>query len=172
MKCISLFCGVGGFDLALDRLGHECVYANDFDKYCKLVYDKNFKQKMHLEDITKVDVMAIPDHDLLVGGFPCPAFSIAGRRKGFEDLRGQLIYDILRILRAKKPKMFLLENVPGLLSHDDGKSMEIICEELCESGYAVDFDLLNSKNFSVAQSRLRVFIVGKRLDTLSQDEII
>jgi len=205
MKFISLFAGVGGFDLALERLGHECVYANDIDKYCKIVYDHNFLHNRGLlskEDnsiqrtvantkeqqdriksydykqygldnrsITDVTTDEIPDHELLVGGFPCPSFSIAGKRKGLEDVRGQLIFDIIRILRVKKPKMFLLENVKGLLSHDKGNTMEIICEELCESGYAIDFEVLNSKNFGVPQSRERVFIIGKRLDTLDSCQV-
>jgi len=171
MKFISLFAGVGGFDLALNRLGHECVYANEWDKYSAITYEKNFGRKPDTRSITDVSADELSDFDLLVGGFPCPSFSIAGKRKGLDDVRGQLIFDIIRILRVKKPKMFLLENVAGLLSHDGGRTMEVICEELCESGYAVDFELLNSKNFGVPQNRLRVFIIGKRLDTMPMEMI-
>lgn len=176
LRVCELFAGVGGFRIGIEQaLGKdsvEIVYANDFDKYCAMVYNKNFGGKIDGRSITDVLAEEIPDHDLLVGGFPCPAFSIAGKRLGFEDLRGQLIFDIIRILRVKQPKFFLLENVAGLLSHNQGKTMEIICEELCESGYALDFELLNSKDFGVAQNRLRLFIIGKRLDTLQSDEIL
>jgi len=149
---------------------HICVGYSEIDKYAIQVYEKHFNHA-NLGDITKIKEKTLPDFDLLVGGFSCQPFSIAGKRKGFEDLRGQVVFDIIRILRAKKPKMFLLENVKGLLSHNGGTTMEIICEELCESGYALDFEVLNSKNFGVPQNRERVFIIGKRLDTLPSNAI-
>lgn len=194
MKYVSLFAGVGGFDLALNRLGHECVYANDFDKYAKLTYDKNFLHNRHeagreaevlqgrkpdpninasqrayqgytnggldTTPIQEVPTSAIPDHDLLVGGFPCQAFSIAGKRLGFNDTRGTLFFDIARILRAKKPRYFILENVKGLLSHDNGNTFKTIIATLVELGYDLQWQVLNSKNFGVPQNRERVFIVG------------
>ena len=155
-------------NICLDGL--TCVGYSEIDKYAIQIYEKHFRHKNY-GDITTIKAEELPDFDLLVGGFPCPSWSIAGKRKGFEDLRGQLVFDIIRILRGKKPKMFLLENVKGILSHDKGNSMEVICEELCESGYAIDFEVLNSKNFGVPQNRERVFIVGKRLDTLPSGAI-
>ena len=149
----------------------NCIGFSEIDKYAVSIYQKHFPNHKNYGDITTINERELPDFDLLVGGFPCPSFSIAGKRKGLEDVRGQLVFEIIRILRGKKPKMFLLENVKGLLSHDKGKTMEIICEELCESGYAIDFEVLNSKNFGVPQNRERVFIVGKRLDTLPEGAI-
>lgn len=208
MRYISLFAGIGGFDLALNRLGHECVYANDFDKYCKITYDKNFtnqntrdiierqakrqgsrhignklnavggskirkgtwdrglgsSQDSHPEldttPLEHVDSRTIPDHDLLVGGFPCQAFSIAGKRQGFNETRGTLFFEIARILRDKRPRHFILENVKGLLSHDSGKTFQTILKVLSELGYEYQWQVLNSKNFGVPQNRERVFIVG------------
>lgn len=172
IKFIELFAGIGGFRKGIEQASDnfECVYANEWDKYASSIYRKHFGD-IDTRDIATVSTADIPDHDLLVGGFPCPSFSIAGKRKGLEDTRGKLVFEVIRILRGKKPKMFLLENVKGLLSHDGGRTMEIICEELCESGYAIDFEVLNSKNFGVAQNRERVFIVGKRLDTLPSGAI-
>lgn len=159
MKYISLFCGIGGFDLALKRLGLECVYANDFDKYATQIY----KQRLggvDTRDITTVPTEEIPDHDLLVGGFPCQAFSIAGKRRGFDDTRGTLFFEIARILKDKQPKYFILENVKGLLSHDGGNTFKTIISTLTELGYDLQWQVLNSKNFGVPQNRERVFIIG------------
>lgn len=124
MKYISLFAGIGGFDLALDRLGHECVWVNEWDKYACMVYECNFGRKPDSRDITTIPSADIPDHDLLVGGFPCQAFSVAGKRRGFDDTRGTMFFEIARILRDKRLSYFLLENVKGLLSHDDGKTFQ------------------------------------------------
>ena len=166
MKYIELFAGIGGFGLALDRLGHECVYTNEWDKHAATIYEKRFNRSVDTRDIKTVPTGEIPEHDLLVGGVPCQAWSIAGKRMGFDDDRGNLWFETFRLLKEKQPKFFIIENVKGLLSHDKGKSMERICEELCECGYAVDFEILNSKNFGVPQNRERVYIVGKRLDLL------
>jgi DNA (cytosine-5)-methyltransferase 1 len=160
MKYISLFAGVGGFDLALNKLGHECVYANDFDKYCKIIYDKNFKHKLDCRSLTEVRADELPDFDLLVGGFPCQSFSIAGKRGGFDDTRGTLFFDIARIVKAKRPKYIILENVKGLLSHDSGRTFKTILSTLTELHYDIQTMVLNSKNFGVPQNRERVFIVG------------
>ena len=160
MKFISLFAGVGGFDLALERLGHECVYANDIDKYCKIIYDKRFTTKLDCRSIRDVREEEIPAHDLLCGGFPCQSFSIAGKRRGFEDTRGTLFYDIARIARYHKPRILFLENVKGLLSHDQGRTFKTIIATLDELGYDCQWQVLNSKNFGVPQNRERVFIVG------------
>lgn len=145
---------------------------SEIDKYASAVLKRHWPNTKNYGDIKSIKEEELPDFDLLTFGFPCQTFSIAGKRAGFEDLRGQLIYEVIRILRVKKPKYFIGENVKGLLSHNQGQTLEIILEELCESGYAIDFDILNAKNFSVSQNRERVFIIGKRLDTLKPEEII
>lgn len=160
MKYVSLFAGIGGFDLALNRLGHECVYVNEWDKYAAQTYEKNFGHKPDTTSITDVPASAIPDHDLLVGGFPCQAFSVAGKRKGFDEARGTLFFDIARILKHHQTKYFILENVKGLLSHDSGRTFRVIIKTLTELGYDLQWQVLNSKNFGVPQNRERVFIVG------------
>ena len=182
MKYIELFAGIGGFGLALNRLGHECVYANEWDKYAAQIYNKNFSKRwiqnkeggnnanikvgeevynrIDQRDIRTVPTSEIPNHDLLVAGFPCQAFSIAGKRRGFNDTRGTLFFEIARILKDKQPKFFILENVKGLLSHDNGNTFKTIISTLTELGYDLQWQVLNSKNFGVPQNRERVFIVG------------
>ena len=160
LKYISLFAGIGGFDLALNRLGHECVWANEWDKYAAQIYKRNFGDKPDERDIRTVPTSGIPDHDLLVGGFPCQSFSIAGKRKGFNDTRGTLFFEIARILKDKKTRLFILENVKGLLSHDNGFTFKTIISTLTELGYDLQWQVLNSKNFGVPQNRERVFIIG------------
>lgn len=159
MTYISLFSGIGGFDLALNRYGHECVFANEWDKYAFQIYARHFGE-IDTRDITTVPTKDVPDHDLLVGGFPCQAFSIAGKRGGFDDARGTLFFEIARILKDKQPKFFILENVKGLLSHDKGNTFKAIISTLTELGYDLQWQVLNSKNFGVPQNRERVFIVG------------
>lgn len=143
-----------------------CIGYSEIDKYAISIYQRHFPNHKNYGDITLIDPATLPDFDFLCGGVPCQSWSIAGKRGGFEDPRGNMWFESIKILRAKRPKYFLFENVKGLLSHDRGKSMERICEELCESGYAIDFDVLNSKNFGVPQNRERVFIFGVRLDLL------
>jgi DNA (cytosine-5)-methyltransferase 1 len=160
MKYCSLFSGIGGFDLALDRLGHECVYANDFDKYAGQIYNSRFNRKIDTRDIRMVKTDELPDFDLLVGGFPCQAFSIAGKRLGFEDTRGTLFFEIARIIKDKRPKYFLLENVKGLLNHNKGETFQTILATINELGYESEWQILNSKNHGVPQNRERIFISG------------
>jgi len=160
MKYISLFAGIGGFDLALNRLGHECVYVNEWDKFAAQTYEKNFKHKLDTRSITTVSAEEIPYANLLVGGFPCQSFSIAGKRKGFTETRGTLFFEICRIARAKRIPYLLLENVKGLLSHDNGKTFSTIIRSLDGMGYDCQWQVLNSKNFGVPQNRERVFIIG------------
>jgi DNA (cytosine-5)-methyltransferase 1 len=160
LKFISLFAGIGGFDLALKREGHNCVWANEWDKYAAQIYDKNFDDKIDQRDIRTVPVEEIPDHDLLVGGFPCQSFSIAGKREGFNDTRGTLFFEIARIVKQKRPHYLLLENVKGLLSHEQGRTFTTIISTLDELGYDCQWQVLNSKNFGVPQNRERVFIIG------------
>lgn len=137
-----------------------CVGFSEIDKYAIETYQKHFPTHKNYGDITKIDETTLPDFDLLVGGFPCQSFSIAGRRRGFEDTRGTLFFDIARIVRKKQPRILLLENVKGLLSHDQGRTFGIIISTLDELGYDVQWQVLNSKNFGVPQNRERVFIVG------------
>ena len=167
MRYIDLFAGIGGFRYGLERIGvtesnastFQCVYSNEWDKYANSVYKKHYGE-CDDRDIRTVKSEEIPDHDLLVGGFPCQAFSVAGRRAGFEDTRGTLFFEIARILREKQPRILLLENVKGLLSHDSGKTFGVIIATLDELGYDLQWQVLNSKNFGVPQNRERVFIVG------------
>ncbi|WP_414045960.1 DNA (cytosine-5-)-methyltransferase [Macrococcus equi] len=162
MKVVSLFSGIGGFEegLKLSKLDFEIVFASEIDKYARKSYSANFSDKHLYKDIKEVNEFDIPDHDLLVGGFPCQSFSIAGSRKGFDDIRGTLFFDIIRILKAKRPKVFLLENVKNLTSHDKGNTFKTMIQNLSNLGYSVDFNVLNSKDSGVPQSRERTFIIG------------
>ena len=174
IRVVSFFCGIGGFEFGLQKASprFKTVWANEIDKYAAQIYRKNFGEKELYEgDIRKVDPRTIPDHDLLMAGVPCQSWSIAGKRKGFEDSRGTMWFECFRIIEIKKPKYLLLENVKGILSHNNGNSFERICECICELGYAIDFEVLNSKNFGVPQSRERVFIIGIRLDLLDKCQI-
>lgn len=167
MRYFSMFSGIGGFELGIkyayqEKQGNdivECVGYSEIDKYAIQIYERHFKHKNY-GDATKIDTNKLPDFDLLVGGFPCQAFSIAGKRKGFNDTRGTLFFEIARILRDKRPRYFLLENVKGLLSHEQGKTFQTILGVLTNLGYGVEWQVLNSKNFGVPQNRERVFIIG------------
>lgn len=236
MKYLSLFSGIGGFEIGIDKAWSDksnsgyatqqstetesirpqwdksdstsvlgdgwgecpiCIGYSEIDPYADAIYKYNFggtderrsiedeeqqtkrtgnKERQLSEfnnkrtigqhscrnygDVTKIDPKELPDFDLLVGGFPCQAFSIAGKRRGFDDTRGTLIFDVLRILKEKQPRHFILENVKGLLSHDSGNTFRTIITSLAELGYAVEWQVLNAKNFGVPQNRERVFIVG------------
>ena len=160
IRFIDLFAGIGGFRYGLEKTkGYECVYSNEWDKYAAQIYTKHFG-KCDTSDIRTVKTNELPDFDLLVGGFPCQAFSIAGKRKGFDDTRGTLFFEIARILADKRPRYFILENVKGLLSHDEGKTFQTILGVLTDLGYEYQWQVLNSKNFGVPQNRERVFIIG------------
>ena len=163
LKFIDLFCGLGGFRLAVENLRHnsECVFSCDFDADSQKSYEANFGEKP-FGDITKISENEIPEHDVLFAGFPCQAFSICGDGKGFEDTRGTLFFDIARILKAKRPKAFVLENVKQLVSHNQGKTLERIVETLENLGYQVHYKILNALDFGLPQKRERVFIVGFR----------
>lgn len=142
------------------RTDTTCVGYSEIDKYAIKVYERNFNGHKNYEDATTINPKQLPDFDLLVGGFPCQAFSIAGKRAGFDDTRGTLFFDIARILKHKRPPHLVLENVKGLLSHDGGKTFSTIIGVLTDLGYVVEWQVLNSKNFGVPQNRERVFIVG------------
>jgi DNA (cytosine-5)-methyltransferase 1 len=138
----------------------NCIGYSEIDKYASQVFDYHFPNTKNYGDCTKINAKELPDFDLLVGGFPCQSFSIAGKRMGFNDTRGTLFFDIARILKEKHPRNFILENVKGLLSHDNGRTFKTIITTLAELGYGVEWQVLNSKNFGVPQNRERVFIVG------------
>ena len=159
MKFVELFAGVGGFRIGLERAGHECLWSNEWDKHCQDVYKYHWGD-IDGRDIRKVDADEVPKHDLLVGGFPCQSFSIAGLRKGTNEERGTLFQEIVRIAKARRPDTLLLENVKGLLSAQNGYAFYRIISELEELGYRLEWQVLNSKNFGVPQNRERVFIVG------------
>jgi len=159
MKYLSLFTGIGGFELGIGN-DSECVGYSEIDKYAIQIYQSHFPDHHNYGDITKIEADTLPDFDLLVGGFPCQAFSIAGKRKGFNDTRGTLFFDIARIIKAKQPRLFVLENVKGLLSHDNGSTFRTIIATLDDLGYDLQWQVLNSKDFCVPQNRERVFIVG------------
>jgi len=165
IKIIDLFAGIGGIKIGFEKAGFECVFSNDFDENCKTTYDFNFAEKqksLALGDIAAISSKLIPDFDVLTGGFPCQPFSIAGYRKGFSDNgRGNLFFEIIRILRDKKPKAFLLENVKNLKTHDNGNTMKVIYSELQKLGYYVDDKVLNTMEYgNIPQNRERIYIVG------------
>jgi DNA (cytosine-5)-methyltransferase 1 len=203
MKYLSLFSGIGGFELGIanayansrmvgeggqtdsvpggqetldgagvrdsqternpngtNATGPVCIGFSEIDKYATQIYQRHFPDHHNYGDITKINAEELPDFDLVVGGFPCQAFSIAGKRGGFSDTRGTLFFDIARILSAKRPRLVLLENVKGLLSHNEGRTFRTIITALDELGYDFQWQVLNAKDFGVPQNRERVFIVG------------
>jgi len=163
MKFIDLFSGIGGIKIAFSNAGFECVFSNDFDKNAKITYDFNFSDKMLLGDIQKISTAEIPSFDILCGGFPCQPFSIAGYRKGFDDEegRGNLFFDIIRILKAKKPQAIFLENVKNLKTHDKGNTLSVIYNKLEKLGYKVTDKVLNTMEYgNIPQNRERIYIVG------------
>lgn len=163
-RTVDLFAGVGGIRLGFEKFGFTTVFANDFEPKCADTYDKNFKTaKLVVEDITKISTNDIPDCDFVLGGFPCQAFSIAGYRHGFDDKkgRGNLFFDIARIIKDKQPTGFLLENVKNLKSHDNGNTFRVIEQTLKDMGYFVKSKVLNSMEYgNVPQNRERIYIVG------------
>lgn len=165
MKFLDLFAGIGGFRLGMESAGHECVGFCEIDKYARASYKAihNTEGEIELHDIARVtdeSIRRFGSVDIICGGFPCQAFSIAGHRRGFEDTRGTLFFEICRFASILRPKYLFLENVRGLLNHDGGATFETIIRTLDELGYDVEWQVLNSKNFGVPQNRERVFIVG------------
>ncbi|MFZ2226256.1 MAG: transcriptional repressor LexA [Candidatus Moraniibacteriota bacterium] len=163
-RTVDLFAGIGGIRLGFENAGFKTVFANDFEPQCKNTYDLNFKDsKLTVEDIRKIGIDDLPEFDFLLGGFPCQAFSIAGYRQGFDDEkgRGNLFFDIARMIDSRKPAGFLLENVKNLKSHDEGKTFKIIEETLKNLGYYVKHKILNSMDYgNIPQNRERIYIVG------------
>ena len=164
IKIIDLFAGIGGIRKGTEQsLGKEnmtCVFTSEINKYSIQTYKTNYNNEDVHGDITQINEKDIPEHDLLLGGFPCQAFSHAGKGLGFNDTRGTLFFDINRILKEKKPKAFLLENVKKLTSHDNGKTFKVIINCLEENGYKVFYKVLRARDFGIPQNRERIFIVG------------
>ena len=160
MKFLELCAGIGGFRQALENLGCECVGWSEIDKYAIKLYSAWYNDDCNFGDVTKIEAETLPDFDLLVGGFPCQAFSIAGKRMGFDDTRGTIFFDFARIMKAKKPKFAIFENVKGLLNHDGGKTYETILQTLNELGYDAQWGILNTKFHGLPQNRERVYIVA------------
>ena len=168
LKFVDLFCGVGGFHVAMNEACYEndiipeCVFSSDIDIFCQESYEANFGHRPE-GDITKIDERDIPDHDILFAGFPCQPFSIIGQMQGFKDIRGTLFYDIARIIKHKKPKAFILENVKQLVGHNEGKTLKTILNVLQKDlGYHVQYAVLNALDYGLPQKRERVIIVGHK----------
>ena len=160
MKFLELCAGIGGFRQALENLGCECVGYSEIDKHAIKLYSAWYNDECNFGDITKIEAEKLPDFELLVGGFPCQAFSIAGKRGGFNDTRGTIFFDFARIMKAKKPKFAIFENVKGLLNHDGGKTYETMLRTLDELGYNAQWGILNTKFHGLPQNRERVYIVA------------
>lgn len=162
IKVIDLFAGIGGIRLGFHQAfgGVNCVFTSEIDKFAIQTYKENFGDENIHGDITEISEFDIPEHDILLAGFPCQPFSQAGLKKGFSDTRGTLFFDIERILLEKKPKAFLLENVKQLRGHDKGRTLKVILEHLQQAGYTVYYDVLKARDFGVPQNRERIFIVG------------
>lgn len=167
LKFIDLFCGIGGFRVAMEEaciengIKPECVFSSDIDRFCQDSYENNFGHRP-LGDITQINPNDIHDHDILFAGFPCQPFSIIGQMKGFDDTRGTLFFYIANIIRTKKPKAFVLENVKQLVGHDGGRTLKTIIKTLEDLEYTVKFAVLNALDYGLPQKRERVVIVGHR----------
>lgn len=164
MRVASLFCGCGGLDLGFHQAGYDIIWANDFDKYAVETYNYNFPNPAVCADLNKIDINTIPEHDVLIGGFPCQPFSMMGKEKGFDDKRGTLFFRVVEIVenqrdRGHQPRIVVLENVRNLMTHDKGKTFKVIKETLENLGYHVFADKLNSADYGVPQTRNRVFLV-------------
>ena len=156
---IDLFAGIGGFRQGFESSGYKAIFSSEIDLHAQKMYFENFKE-LPFGDITKIDTKDIPNHDILCAGFPCQPFSIAGDKKGFNDTRGTLFFDIARILEDKKPKVVVLENVKHFKNHDNGNTLKIVLNTLEELDYTVSWEILNAKDFGVPQNRERTIIIG------------
>jgi len=168
---IDLFAGIGGIRIPFEANGGECVFTSEWDKFAQQTYKLNFDHDVY-GDITQVNEIEIPAHDVILAGFPCQPFSNAGLREGFSDTRGTLFFEIERIARYHAPKILLLENVKGLISHDKGRTLEIILERLGALGYWVNYKVLNAKDFGVPQNRERIYIVAYSKDFFDEGDFV
>lgn len=161
MRVCSLFCGIGGIDLAFIKAGHEIVWANDIDKYSCMTYRYNFPDTPLIEgDIRSIDKKDIPDFDILTAGFPCQPFSVCGKQKGFSDERGNLFFEIGKVIDEKHPSVVFLENVANLTEHDKGKTFNVIHNELAGRGYFIRYLIADACDYGVPQHRTRTYIVA------------
>lgn len=170
-KVVDLFAGIGGFHLGFEQAGAEIVFASEWDKHARKTYQTNFEatnpelfQGNFAGDITQVDINSIPDFNILCGGFPCQPFSNAGKKAGFEDTRGTLFFNIAQIIKAKKPEAFFLENVRGLLAHDNGSTFQVIQNTIDELGYSLYWKVVKASDYNLPQHRPRLYLVGFRKD--------
>lgn len=163
LRMIDLFAGIGGIRIAFEQNGVECVKSSEIDENARATYVKNFSEEP-LGDITKIKPEELPDYDIIAGGFPCQPFSLGGLRKGFEDTRGTLFFEVARLIKAKKPKAFFLENVEGIVNHDNGKTLSVIENILTELGYNFQWRVMNASDYGVPQNRKRWYCVGFRND--------
>ena len=167
---IDLFAGIGGFHYGLKKAGAKCVFASEIDKDARKTYEANFLKDGELSplnfagDITKISPQNIPDHDILCAGFPCQPFSQAGKKFGFNDTRGTLFFNVASIIKEKRPAAFFLENVRGILNHDNGKTFNVIQNTLLELGYTFHYKLIKASDFNLPQHRPRIYMVGFRSD--------
>lgn len=172
-KFIDLFAGVGGIRRGFESIGGECIFTSEWNPHSQKTYKANYPNDSHdiYGDITKLDPTTLPDFDLLLAGFPCQAFSLAGKQRGFNDTRGTLFFDVARIIKEKQPKVVFLENVKNLVSHDKGNTFKVITGTLDELGYHVSHRVVNSNKF-VPQKRERIYIVGYRKDLFKLEDTL
>jgi DNA (cytosine-5)-methyltransferase 1 len=170
LKFMDFCAGIGGGRLGLQNLGMECVAFSEIDKKAEKTYRLFFgEDEKNYGDLMKINVNELPDFDVMIAGFPCQTFSVVGQRKGMSDARGQVIYGLIKILKGKNIKYFILENVKGLVNHDKGNSLKVILKELDDAGYNVSHKVLNSVNYNTPQHRERIYFVGVRKDIPVQD---
>lgn len=169
-RIIDLFAGIGGIRTGFINAGFDSVFSSEFEPFCQKVYFDNYNE-MPFGDITKIDEKDIPEFDVLTGGFPCQPFSISGRQRGFDDTRGTLFFDILRIIKQQHPKVVFLENVKHLVHHDHGNTLKVIVAHLEELGYKVSWKVLNAIDFGSAQNRERIIIVANKDKLFNFDEV-
>ena len=168
IQFIDLFAGLGGFRLAMESFGAECVFSSEKDVHAQDVYERNFTDRPH-GDITKIAAEDIPQHDILCAGFPCQAFSISGKQRGFEDTRGTLFFDVARIIKTCQPKVVFLENVKNFATHDKGRTIKTVQNTMNELGYDFHYKVLNATDFGVPQNRARIYMVAFRRDLKIQN---
>lgn len=163
VKVVDLFAGIGGFHLAFRSFGAKIVYASEWDINASKIYEKNFNIKPS-GDITKIEAKDIPDHDILCAGFPCQAFSISGKRLGFDDSRGTLFFEVARIVKEKLPKIVFMENVKNFATHDNGRTLEVVKNTMTDLGYTFFSKVLNASEYGIPQSRQRIYMIAFRED--------
>ena len=170
-KYFSKFAGIGGFEQGITKIypEAECVGYSEINKYSAAVYNYHFPNHKNYGDITKINFAELPDFDLLTGGVPCQAWSIAGKQKGFDDPRGKMWFYFIELLKVKRPKMFIAENVKGLVMGENKTAFKFLISEFCKLGYAVDFHLFNSKDYGVPQNRERIYIIGILQENISDE---